>query len=322
MIKRFLQRYRACLLSDKFDEICFEDREDYFEKQRKNVQKYSSDSDDVDDIIRIILSAVSSPYALGLYEAFSRNDLALLHDVLYQACRHSVFDTMGMPSTKDHCTHYPFVFRSLAANDKEIFEILFPKALGASQNGSKIQTTIINLFIALYYGDSSLAQNTVAIARELIHTSRITRCEQALIEYLLALYDRDMNKASLCLETFTCLLGRQRYSNNLLRLFAMQSHGLYAFGAWVLEPHVFAQLQKPTHHSFIQELAQFQHSRNFTPGRLFLHFDGALKAMNTFLQLPLPATTLCVNTFLKKNVIDANSFQAIIKARAKEILTC
>ncbi|RAX58042.1 hypothetical protein CCZ01_04345 [Helicobacter monodelphidis] len=315
LVKGYVDLYeKECKNDNAMDRGIFQSREVYLQEQCKHYKEYSL-LGTPEEKVRIFLSAFDSPYLLGLYEAFSADDLELLNNVLYQLARTNLFD-MGQNTGADHSMHYILAFRLLSGNCISFFEKIYPKSLGLCQNGMTMGIVTSNLLMALYYQDSAMLDDAKQEAKYFLDSNQL-KFDKAIVECLLAFCEEDWQKINESLQKVAVLKVRQNIAP-LSKRFSSEAHALFAFGHYLFPEEAKKQLKIPNAKGFVTSLAKWNVENQFPQGQLFLHYDGVLQGMNQLLEIDIPPCRLTKN-FLNQTVVDAAYFQKEVKERALRI---
>ena len=233
-------------------------------------------------------------YIFGLREAFSSWDMQHLQNVIYQSSRAFSAGKRTLSSGWDHCINIWIAIKAFAANDLSLAKSIIPKELGLSKNGWAPMITGVNLLMSLFYKDDKMLEEAKKSAYKLL-SGKQTLFHKSIVEYLLALAENDILKASESLKQVcegTRKVGDSAFISKLDKCFCVYAHGLYNFAYFVLSQEDFSRLKQPDDKGFINELAGWNIKNGFSKGELYFPMPGKLSLQNVILQTDQPETKL------------------------------
>lgn len=246
---------------------------------------------DIETQIILYTKLFPNPYTLGLYEAFEKQEMSHLLNVLYQTSRHSAINLGGGASGYDHCINFFGVINAFAANDTTLVNALLPKGLGESKNGHKFMVLGTNLMFSIWHKDVALLEKTKLVAVRYLSGKR-TLLEKAILDYLIALAEIDTDAISVNLKNVCLATRKNQGESKLSKLFCRNAHGLYHFAHFVLPDEIFKKIELPNDEGFIEEYAQWNMENDFPQGTLFLNYPDEMALMNVILNVDVPDTSL------------------------------
>lgn len=274
--------------------------EEYIQAQQDLYKEISLDEhDDAYKKIKFYLYFIDNPYTLGLYESFKTKNLKLLNDVLYQSVRQRILDITE--DGYDHSGEFWEVLDAMACNDVEALEACFPKELGLCNNGYPAFVIASNMLIKLWYNTFEEDDDKVLEKARKMLTQKKSLWERAIVGFLLAIYNKDMEDASRQLNE-VCKASRRIDKPSLHKYFCAEAHGLYNIARIVLEKDIFEKLKFPEDEGFIDEFAIWQRDNNYPKGELFIIYPKELDFMNKILRCNIPKCRL-YNPYKNKNVM-------------------
>ena len=285
--KKYIKLYETSLKQNIF---VWKTKEIYLKEQQDTYIYYLKDKKTpIESKIQSYLSLIKNPYLLGLYEGFKNENLELLNDALYQYGRHRLLNINA--DGYDHSGGFWYVIDSMACNDIEALESSYPKELVLSSNGYPAFVIASNLLFVLWYGEHEYGEEVIAKAKKILQQKK-SIWEKAIVSFLVALYEKNMQEASTQLNQI-CVSSKRNDRDMLYKIFCSEAHGLYNIARNVLPEELFEQLQMPEDESFIKELALWQKEKGYPNGKLFLNYPKELDFMNQILKSSLPNCCLC-----------------------------
>jgi hypothetical protein len=286
---KYIKLYEASIHDNSIAWI-WESIEAYIEEQKNVYTKYLKNNESGFDVkIQVYLSLIKNPYLLGLYESFKKEDWKLLNDTLYQYGRHRMLDINA--DGYDQSGEFWEVMDCMACNDIEALEKAYPEELGLSSNGYPAFVVASNLLFVLWYHKDEYAEEVISKAKKMLQQKK-SLWEKAIVSFLIALYDKNMQEASIQLNQ-VCVASRRNDRPKLYKYFCSEAHGLYNIARNILPEELFEQLEMPKDESFIKELAIWQKKAGYPNGEFFIDYPEELDFMNHILKLPLPKCCLC-----------------------------
>ncbi len=228
---------------------------------------------------------------LGIYKAFQAADMVLLNDALYQcACEEHLYLVVSTGTDHAHCCAYGNVlYAVMAANLWDRVELLLPQSLGMSKNDYRSAVVTANLFLALWYKDPTVIEQSRLEAIAKLDT-KMTQYERSSILYLLSLLDDKPDDASQHLIDLCEGVKRldKLTADKFEKAFCIEAHGLFN-----LAVHLGIEgVEMPNTTNFSKELAAWQVENGSRPGKLFFDYPAPLKLINTVLVVTPPEIKL------------------------------
>ncbi|WP_162633233.1 hypothetical protein [Echinicola strongylocentroti] len=286
--KRLLDKLYASLDQKSVEEclVRFRKRDQKLDEilAREQVPEHLSKLDRTDAIFRITLpSDVEALLNIGIHDAFYEKDLKLLNDALYSYNRLSFYRHRLLASGTDHCIHFNQVMESYAGNDLALALKMFPKEAGLTKNGHKFSVTCANLLISIIHQDPKWLDESTGKAKKHL-TQKVGKFDRSLIQYLLALIEKDTPAMSRELAEICAGYRRatwvHEFHNPFLKILGLIPHGLYNLAFHALPQKTFDEIQLPDHEVFWKSLTTYQQKINFRTGEKFIVFDGELDGLN------------------------------------------
>ena len=254
--------------------------------------------DDLEKKIKFHLYFIDNPYTLGLYISLKNENWNILNDTLYQSSRQKLLDITE--DGYDHSGEFWEVMDAMACNDIEALEACFPKNIGLCNNGYPAFVIASNMLIKLWYNTFEKDDKVLEKARKML-TQKKSLWEKAIVGFLLAIYDKDMEYASRQLDE-VCKSSRRIDKPSLHKYFCPEAHGLYNIARMILEKDIFEKLKFPEDEGFIDEFAIWQKDNNYPKGELFVVYPKELDFMNKLLKCDIPKCRLH-NPYKNKKVM-------------------
>ena len=273
--------------------------DEYLQAQRDIYEEILLEKhDDLEKKIKFHLYFIDNPYTLGLYISLKNENWNILNDTLYQSSRQKLLDITE--DGYDHSGEFWEVMDAMACNDIEALEACFPKNIGLCNNGYPAFVIASNMLIKLWYNTFEKDDKVLEKARKML-TQKKSLWEKAIVGFLLAIYDKDMEYASRQLDE-VCKSSRRIDKPSLHKYFCPEAHGLYNIARMILEKDIFEKLKFPEDEGFIDEFAIWQKDNNYPKGELFVVYPKELDFMNKLLKCDIPKCRLH-NPYKNKKVM-------------------
>lgn len=254
--------------------------------------------------IFMYLALINNPYLLGLALAFQEQDYELLNNAIYHHSKHRLLQPSG---GYDHSGEFWPVMDAMACNNVKALEACLPKKLGLSKNGYPAFVVASNLLMALWYNNEAWMKIAYPAGVKMLKQKK-TLWEKAIVTFLLALANRDMQQASEALSN-VCQSSRRIDRPKLYKCLAIEAHGLYHIARYLLPEDDFNQIEMPDNHNFCKGLINWQKEHHYPErGELIIDYPGELQFMNRILELPLPVSIL--EGTGKRQMIDSDKMEA------------
>ncbi len=226
----------------------------------------------------------------GYLYAFEKNDFRLLNNVIFQGGRYALLNSASLESGSGQCYLLYKVLTAFACNDFEVTEPIFPKEQPEFKSPFFTQISV-DLIKMMYYKQPKLAPSIIANANKFLEKKRVA-LDKFVLVYLLALWNRDVDKATYSLQELCKAYQRQGPPvDKLDKCFAAEIHGLYRF-ARLIDEDFFSQITRPNHPCFFEEFELWQQENNYPKGAAFYTFPAEMNYMNKILQAEIPKITL------------------------------
>jgi hypothetical protein len=311
-----------------------EENGDYLTVQdymQKFVSSYSLHSEGMppEKKIFILLSYIRTthnPTGLGIYQAFKRNDMSMLNDVIYQSASiEQITNIFAVGSDHSYFSSHTLP-EILAGNCADRIPLLIPEKFGISKNGHRVSKAKMNLFMALWYRSDELIDGARKSCDDVLKT-KLSSADRACICYLMSLLNEDADAASRYLELFCA--GKKKSQNfgetKFTRAFCIEAHALFNLAHYVKNGELEDRIKMPEQSNFSQDLARQQKSSGYSHGSLFLKYPRPLDMLNILLSMTPPANSLFKPYKNEKGrgssdwYIDTDSFKKSVIGSAAEI---
>jgi hypothetical protein len=221
--------------------------------------------------------------SIGIYEGFHAKEMAILNNALFTYNRLKYYKHKINQSGYDHCIYFENSIESFAGNDIALVRNMFQPELGLSKNGHRFLVAGANLIMTMLWDNAELKEESQKGAAKFL-TRKNGRTDDLCVNYLLAIMNQDMAKASEYLAE-SCQLYKKNgfvhnFRNPFLKVFGVLIHGMYNMAYHFLPADKFAQLVQPDHTVFWKEFADYNKATGFTPGKPFIVFEGELNGLN------------------------------------------
>lgn len=239
------------------------------------------------------LRTTHDPTGLGIYQAFKRNDMCLLNDVIYQsACIKQISNISAWGGDHSYFSFHTLP-EILASNSVSRISLLVPPKLGLCKNGHRIAKAKMNLIMALWYPDEEFIHEAQKNAEDVLKT-KLALSDKASISYLLSLLNEDTAAASQYLNQFCAGKKKsQEYGETkFTRAFCIEAHGLFNLAHYVKNGELENNIKMPEQSNFSQDLAQWQQNNHYPQGSLFLSYPQPLDIVNILLSVTPPVNSL------------------------------
>ncbi|EGU46439.1 hypothetical protein VII00023_03288 [Vibrio ichthyoenteri ATCC 700023] len=250
----------------------------------------------------------------SFYLAFQQRDCQLLNNALYQSSRRQLLSSAITGSGTDHSIFYHALVTAFACNDFAVFSSFFPKQLPFTKYPF-YNSPAMNLIKVIYYREVEQESPVLDKAQKFLN-KKSPVLDKAVIQYLIALLQRDADMASQALELACVGWQKSRLIDRLGKCFADQVHGLYYFARFIV-PDFFARLTRPNHRCFCAEFDDWQIANHYPKGELFYHYPAPMAGINNIFAAQIPDVSLIEykknnyykdeQTFLQNLVIAAAS---------------
>jgi hypothetical protein len=228
-------------------------------------------------------STIYSVLSIGIYQAHESKDMSVLNNSLYTYNRLRYYPGVLNKSGYDHCIYLMNALESFAGNDIELVRKMFSKDLGQAKVGHRLLVMATNLMMAIIWNDEAWKEASLKATTKFL-TLKNGRTDDLLVQYLIAIINQDMAKASEYLAE-SCMLYKKNgfvhnFRNPFLKVFGAFIHGLYNMAYHVLPAEKFEQLAQPDHTIFWKDFADHNKATRFTAGKPFIIFENELGGLN------------------------------------------
>ncbi|WP_066224207.1 hypothetical protein [Metabacillus fastidiosus] len=298
--KKYLKIYRDPVQTK--DVYTYVDLEDYINKQFEIYISICEGWKDPD--IGTYLALIKNPYLLGLSMAFQNNDYELLNNTIYHYSKHRLLNITACGY--DHCKYFWRTMDSMACNYKEVIENCYPVELGLCNNGHPFYIVASNLLMSLWYKNQQWLEIAYAAGEKFLGQKK-GLWDKAIVAYLMALSNNDMDKATEELSN-VCKYSTRIDRPKVYKCFCTEAHGLYQIARYILPEDDFLQIVMPANDNFCKGLISWQREHKYPEkGEFIVHYPDELDVMNHILELPLPKCILLGSG--KKRKIDVEQME-------------
>ncbi|MFC7366620.1 MULTISPECIES: hypothetical protein [Bhargavaea] len=287
--KEYLKLYRDPEVTEYL--YTYEDLEEYLQEQKETYkrlhEKATEAGKEIDPFGYKYL--LQNPYLTGLYLAFQKQDYEMLHNAIYHNSKHelSKFSSGGY----DHSGNFWKVLDAMASNHVETVEACLPEELGLGKNGYPPFVKTSNLLMALWYRNDEWLDAAYTEGTKLLGQKK-GLWEKAIMEYLLAIADRDADRATEALGN-VCKTSRRVDRPKLYKSLCTEAHGLYHIARHLLPENLFDQIEIPNNPNFCRGLIDWQKEHGYPEtGELIVDYPDELGFMNRILNLPVQRCVL------------------------------
>ncbi len=265
--------------------------EEFEESIRKTHYKYfvEEEVDNPDIRTGLLVSLLADDFVdFGYYAIFSNLPLDFqdLNNVIYQIARSQHLNVYDLMVTG---TRFHYILRALAANDTEPADTFLPDD-APCYGVMRYADMVVNLFLVVYRKREDLRERAVALAEKYLKSKR-SLFDRSMVEYLMALIDRDAKRASKALQEVCNGYQKRGDVDWREKCFVAEIHGLYRLAKFVDE-ELFAQLKRPEHPSFLQEFEDWQQANGYPKGQLFYSYPEEMDYLNRILRAKLPTLSM------------------------------
>ncbi|MEC2076327.1 hypothetical protein [Metabacillus fastidiosus] len=284
------------------DVYTYVDLEDYINRQFEIYTRIYERRKDPD--ICTYLALIENPYLLGLSMAFQNNDYELLNNTIYHYSKHKLLKIRS--GGYDHCIFFWRVMDSMACNYKEVIENCYPVELGLCNNGYPLYIVASNLLMSLWYKNQQWMELAYPAAEKFLSQKK-GLWEKAIVAYLMALSNNDMDRATEELSN-VCKYSTRIDRPKVYKCFCTEAHGLYQIARYILPEDDFLQIVIPANDNFCKGLISWQREHKYPEkGNFIVHYPDKLDVMNHILELPLPKCILLGSS--KKKTVDVEQMK-------------
>lgn len=193
-------------------------------------------------------------------------------------------------SGTDHAYAFFDLLGAFACNDFDIIQSFLPQDLPLSA-GQFYTENGANLVKILYFKQTELEQTAVQKAQKFL-AKKLTIWERKVVEFLLAVLDKNASKCSEILQDLCKAYQKFGYpTQNLDKCFAAEIHGLYRFVRCV-DNELFLQIKVPKHDCFFADFEEWQSKNNYPKGEIFYKYPPKLGLINKILIAKIPKVSL------------------------------
>lgn len=239
---------------------------------------------------KVFVSLLDTTKDFGFLYAFEKQDFRLLNNVIFQNSRQQLLNSGMTASGTDHCNAIFDAFSAFACNDFEIIEAFFPKDF-APAKGQFYTENAVNLLQLLYYQKTDFQEEIIEKSQKFL-TKKITLWEKWVVEYFLAILEKNPEKLSEILQELCSAYQKIGYPmEKIEKCFAKEIHGLYRFVNQI-DTKLFEAIKMPSHDSFFVDFELWHKENHYPKGELFYHYPPKMDYMNQIFLAEIPKMTL------------------------------
>ena len=284
----------------------YTDLDDYLNKTMETYEEYLKERN---ENIFLYLALIKNPYLLGLSMAFQNNDYELLNNSIYHYSKHRLL--VIQDGGYDHCGYFWKVMDGMACNYKEVIGKCYPIELGLCTNGYPLYIVASNLLMSLWYKNQQWMEIAYPAGEKFLSQKK-GLWEKAIVAYLMALSNKDMDKATEELSN-VCKYSTRLDHPKLYKCLCIEAHGLYQIARYILSEEDFNRISLPDNDNFCKGLISWQREHEYPEkGKFILHYPNELDVMNRILELPLPVSNLLGSG--KKKIVDVEQMKKAMVA--------
>lgn len=184
---------------------------------------------------------------------------------------------------------------SYVCGDKKTREAIFPYKYGKMNNGYKPYVIFCNIIIAKYYSDDEMLSHAITDAEKFVST-KASKWQLALVNYLLKLHKKDFDAASAELSAF-CKLSKRLSSDYIFEeKIAIMALGLYMIADEWLENTKLEQIKMPNEKRFLKEFADWRCKNKDPELKLFCEYPEDISILNDIVVEDIPKMILYEKT--------------------------
>ena len=192
-----------------------------------------------------------------------------------------------LDSGYDHCSYFLTTVECLAANDVDLTEEIFSQGRGLCSKGNKFLVTASNLVISLIHNMPQWKQQSLENASSFLKQKN-SKSDQAVIQYLVALNNHDIDSANKSLLEIAGLYRKIKclhdFKSPFLKYFSVFIHGLFNTAHFYLPEELFNEIKTPPEDFIWQELFDYNNKNNYPLGKSIIQFTGRLDFLNNYLK--------------------------------------
>ena len=293
-------------------DIYIMDYKDGFLTRSEKVQARRILDQNKEDGIRILITWLgmnSGYYEYKYYKAFKNYDMEMLNNALYETALIEHLDCICDPGYDHAFFAFGVIPQILAANVPDRIEKLIPKENGPANNGYNAGPCIVNLLMAVWYGDENLKEMATEQAERFLN-KKITLIEKGYIDSYLGFLKKDPQMINEGLVELCQGKKKNRDSTEdiFTKGFSVEAHGVYNLAHWVYNGELEKDVVMPDEPNFCQDLAIYQKERDYRHGELYSVYPDNLEIYKTMLKTEPPVMHLTLPV-RKKCTLDVKRFE-------------
>lgn len=287
-IEKLIQCYRDAYINDLSEErkkIFFED------KYESSFQLNAYNKDYAEKLLRDVnlspnsYSTRSWILTNGMYLTYKNNDVGILKNALHTLNRLTYGEMLSTSGGYNHSGSFVEVIYAFADGDVELVKRYLPVIHGLADNKTYLFFRPgCNLIMGMIYENSKWIEEAQNQALKFCERKSSAKNDILVVEYLLALNRKEIDKASSLLQEITDNYRKMNwlfnFKNGFLKFFGVYIHGLYYFARFVLPDELFRQMNVPEHSVFWQDFDLYTKKMNFSTGKSIFKWEGNCTGLN------------------------------------------
>lgn len=226
------------------------------------------------------------------YEEMETENWQRLNDFVYQEMLERLIP--GCFDGEDHCQYLFPVLASFTCGAEHIAERVCPCELGLTENGYLFRVAGSNMIMAIYYRDKEMLKQAISTAEKFVN-SKATKWEKCVIQFLLNIISKDFEAANKNLQDVCkgyMRLQDVEFDMFSIRDFCMPAHGLYCIAEKWLTKEEFAQIEMPTHKTFLKGYAQWRMEHPHPSPNPYIVYPKEMDIVNKIYAMPVAKSVL------------------------------
>ncbi len=217
---------------------------------------------------------------ISFIDAVKNNNPHIFNDILILYNRINIKHKIKISDGSAGLSHFNYVLEAFAGNDLGIVEQIYPKnKQGFLGKQKAFPQAVSNLLLGILQHNKTIIEKGKEDAKRCLN-SKNGNFEIALIQYLLALVNKDMKQVTVHLSELIKYYRRARwihdFKNPLSKMIPLYIYGLYNLARYCLNPSDFSQIEISKNNDLIwDEFCQIA-----TSGKPSPIFTGRLTPLN------------------------------------------
>ena len=211
---------------------------------------------------------------------YKKNNPPIFNDALILYNRINIKHNIKISDGSAGLSHFNYVLEAFAGNDLATIEQLYPKNKQAFLGKQKaFPQAVSNLLLGMVQHNKTIIEKGKDDAKRCLNNKN-GNFEIALIQYLLALLNKDIKQVSVHLIALIKYYRRARwihdFKNPLSKIIPLYIYGLYNLARYFLNPSDYSQIEIPENNDLIWD----DFCKITTNGKPSLIFTGRLTPLN------------------------------------------